>query len=571
LGPGLPPAVTGGAAGDSPPPTRPRLPDWIWPAVLLACAVPVLFLSLGANSIWDANEAFYVETPKQMVRSGDYVTPTFNALPRLNKPVLSYWIVAALYHLFGVSVTVERAGIALGALGIIVATFLVGRALRSTLTGVLAALFVVSSPRFVMFARRIFIDIYITMFMALALACFVLAERYPQQRRTFLLLMYTAIGFGVLTKGPVALVLPVLACAVWVIVDRRWRDVTRLYLLHGVAIVLVIVTPWYLALFISHGWAPITDFFVGENVGRYVTSMVPGDRPRPFYFYLPVLFGDLFPWAPLLVVPLLTTWRRATSVESVIGDPSIRRFLWCWVMVIVATFSMSATKQDLYIYPVIPAVAVLVADALADDGFARMSRLLRTALAMVGGLTVAAGAAAFYLFRWGYYELPSVGVMTAVLIAGGLAVVAFAAVGRTRRAVMILAMTFVSFNYLLVLRVLPGVERFKPVVPLVQVMVERGAPADRMGFYRLSLPSTVYYADRPVRELMSLEDAAAFYRAEGPAWAIMGQEDYEDLRSVVPDLCVAGRRLQFDAKLDDLINRVQPPDVLLVTNRCDSF
>ena len=67
-----------------------------------------------------------------MVATGDYVTPVFNGEPRVNKPVLSYWIVAGLYRLFGVSVAVERVGIAIGAMGIMLAAFLIGRALRST-------------------------------------------------------------------------------------------------------------------------------------------------------------------------------------------------------------------------------------------------------------------------------------------------------------------------------------------------------------------------------------------------------------------------------------------------------
>ena len=137
-----------------------------------------------------------------MVLTGDYVNPSFNGQPRFNKPVLSYWIVAGLYHLFGVSVTTERLGIALGAVGIVFATFLIGRALGSSRTAVLAALVVATAPRVVMHGRRIFIDVYITAFMALALACFVWAERQPERRRRHLVLMYVAIGLAVLTKGP---------------------------------------------------------------------------------------------------------------------------------------------------------------------------------------------------------------------------------------------------------------------------------------------------------------------------------------------------------------------------------
>src|ERR1043165_2729452 len=90
---------------------------------LLAAAIVPYFLDLGGSSIWDANEAFYVETPREMAARGDYISPTFNYEPRFNKPVLIYWIVAASYRLFGVSVGVERLSIALGAM-VLIATAL---------------------------------------------------------------------------------------------------------------------------------------------------------------------------------------------------------------------------------------------------------------------------------------------------------------------------------------------------------------------------------------------------------------------------------------------------------------
>ena len=75
------------------------------------------FVGLGDSAIWDANEAFYVETPREMIERGDFVSPTFNYEPRLNKPILSYWIVGGFYRLFGISVGVQRLAIAVGAWG----------------------------------------------------------------------------------------------------------------------------------------------------------------------------------------------------------------------------------------------------------------------------------------------------------------------------------------------------------------------------------------------------------------------------------------------------------------------
>src|SRR6478735_6206468 len=92
-----------------------RTRRWVLAALLAAAVVPY-FVGLGDSAIWDANEAFYVETPREMMERGDYVFPTFNYEPRLNKPVLSYWIVGAFYQVFGISVGVQRLPIALGAI-----------------------------------------------------------------------------------------------------------------------------------------------------------------------------------------------------------------------------------------------------------------------------------------------------------------------------------------------------------------------------------------------------------------------------------------------------------------------
>ena len=538
------------------------------PLWLLVAALPVFFLALDANSIWDANEAFYVETPRQMVESGDYITPSFNDADRLNKPVLSYWIVAGLYHAFGVSVGVERLGIALGAMGILAAAFLMGRALRSTATGVLAALLLASAPRLVMHARRIFIDIHITAFMALTLACFVLAERHPEHRRRYLLLMYVCMGLGALIKGPIAVVLPAIVCMLWFTAERRWSDARRLALLPGSAIVLAIVVPWYAALVVEHGWAPVTGFFVGENVDRYLTSMVPGDA-RPFWWYLPVVFSDLFPWAPLLIVPLARAapaWRRPAAAPDVAGG--IRRLLWWWIVGIVAVFSVSQTKQDLYIFPIVPAAAVLVADALAEFEFGRYHRGLRAILALVAGLSIAAGGAIYYLFRTGAYALDGASLASTLLVAGGALTLAYLGWARERTAVLSLAATFVLFNYAFVLLVLPSVERFKPTPAFAEVIATRGEAADRVGSYHYMLPSLVYYAERPVAELETPEQVREFFRLPGAWLMVRAGSRFAEVQQVAPGVCVAVRRPVLDAQLGQLLDRDAPTEVLLVTDRC---
>jgi 4-amino-4-deoxy-L-arabinose transferase-like glycosyltransferase len=534
---------------------------------LLLIAIPVFFLALGANSIWDANEAFYVETPRQMVVTGDYIDPSFNAQPRFNKPVLSYWIVAGLYQLFGVSVAVERAGIALGAMGILLATFLIGRALHSTATGVLAALAVATAPRFVMFSRRIFIDVWITCFMALTLAFFVLARRSPEHRRLWLILMYVAIGLGVLTKGPQAIVLPAVAGGLWLLVEHRLGDLRHMMLLPGALIVAAIAAPWWLAQIPEHGLHYIREFWIGENVGRYAESMTP--EGRPVWFYLPVLFGDLFPWAPLLIVPILTAWRGRAAGEDD-AEASIRRLLWIWVVVIVGAFSTSATKQDLYIFPVVPAVGVLVAHALVTTEFGRDHRGLRVLLGAVGVLCLVAAGGFAWLLASGPYEMRDATLLAAILGTSGLVTIGLIGLNRGREAVLALAAGFVLFNYVFVLRALPDAERLKPVPPIAAILNARADAGDVLASFAVSLPSLVYYVDRPILEAASLDHAGDLLAGPDEVWLVVRADEAAALRRRVEHACVALQvpDFAFNARLPEIVRAVPPPEVVLLHNRC---
>ena len=534
--------------------------------VLLIPAVLLLFLGLGANTIWDANEAFYVETPRQMLLSGDYVNPEFNGEPRMNKPVLSYWAVAGLYHLFGVSVTVERLGIALGALGILLAAYLCGRALRSPLTGWLAVLIVATAPRFVMFSRRIFIDIWVTMFMALTIGCFLLAERHPEKRRWWLGVMYLAIGLGVLTKGPVALVFPAATIGLWLIVERRIADITKLWIIPGALIVLAINLPWWWTIYAQHGIEPVQAFWLGENVGRFTESMQPGERD--VFFYVPVVIGDLFPWSLFVIAGLAS---GAVAVWARLPDSAVRRFLLIWVVVLVGVFSFSQTKQDLYVFPIVPALAALAADVILGsiDRGVRVRRMLvaTAALLAVGG----AGVAMLFGSLAPTHRLAGSDALAITLVAGGVLVVVLAWKQRVREGVLGVAGTMVVANYIFVLVALPAVEAYKPVVPMVQTIQARtrdGEPPPVVAHYITSLPSFTYYLGRPVEEYFDLPALLTRARVAPEMYILMRPHEYADVERAAPDqsivTCIVQRQTLFEAKLKLVLNGTPWPEVYLV-------
>jgi 4-amino-4-deoxy-L-arabinose transferase-like glycosyltransferase len=546
-------------------------------AFLLASALALFFVDLGGSAIWDANEAFYVETPREMIERGDFVFPTFNYEPRVNKPVLSYWIVAGFYKLFGVSVAVQRIPIAIGGAAIVLITCLLGRltvarADLATLAGLWAALGMAVSPRLVMFSRRIFIDIYITVFMAATLLFFALAERYPTRRRLFLSLMYLSVGLGVLTKGPVAAALPGLVFLIYLFVHRELRRAAEMMIPSGIAIVLAIVVPWYAALYRRDGWTPIVSFFLGENIGRF-SEGIGYDTGRGPLFYLGVLFSDGFPWSILLFAAAALWWRDHgpgtlhPSPTQHSGPRRVLALLWIWIAAIVLFFSFSASKQDLYIYPVMPAVAALGAAAIVAG--APGTRWLS---ALIGLLLAVAGAGILFVFQasGNVYELDGVALVGWMAIAAGVAALALSARGRWRVGLMLFVAGGVVINWILVLRVLPSFEKYKPVPPITAFLQARSTTDDVIAHYSVALPSMVYYMRRHIDVTYDRSTFIQIMQQPKRVFAVLWTEEYERLRGDlgVPT-CAIYSTPSFNIKIGAVMKREPLPRLVVITNRCD--
>jgi 4-amino-4-deoxy-L-arabinose transferase-like glycosyltransferase len=549
--------------------------------VLLLAAILPYFIDLGGSSIWDANEAFYVETPREMLQRGDFVSPTFNYLPRLNKPVLSYWIVALFYKVFGVSVGVQRLPIALGALAMILAALLLARSAGNLEAGLWAAMGLAVAPRLVMFGRRIFIDIYISMFMAMTLTFFALAERYPERRRLFLLLTYVCVGLGVLTKGPVAAVLPALVFGMYLLLHRELKRVTEMMIPLGLVIVLAIVVPWYAALYHRYGWTYITSFIVGENIARYTEGLGVEQR-RGLSFYLPVVFSDSFPWSLCLfgaAVLWLRDWRNRRGLKTPPYVPDnvafrIQTLLWLWILIIVIFFTFSAAKQDLYIFPIVPAVAALAGLFIARrDGTASapLPRTLRMTAVVIGLLLAVAGAGTFYIFETvgKVYALHGAAFVGGAAAVGGTIALGFALFNRARAALVAVLVSLVTLNWVFIIWVLPSFERYKPVPPLTTAIQSRLSDQDIVAHYNVALPSMVYYLGRHIEILFDRDAFLTLLKGEKRVFAVLSAGDYEEIaRAAGVPTCVLDRRPTVNIKLKAVLARDPLPEVLLITNRC---
>jgi 4-amino-4-deoxy-L-arabinose transferase-like glycosyltransferase len=540
--------------------------------IALATTVAPYFIDLGASSLWDSNEAFYAETPREMLESHDYINPTFNYHPRLNKPPLSYWLVVPFYKLLGSSESAERLPIVLAGMILIATAFGLGRVAFSTNAGLLAAIGLAAAPRFLMFSRRIMIDVYLAMFMALALLLFMLAERHPERRRLFLVLMYASIGLGVITKGPVAIALPAAALVIYLAIYKQLHTLRNLMLPIGAVVIAAIVLPWYLAIYLQNGWGHIATFILKDNLSRY-TQPVWGPR-RGFLFYIPVMIGDFFPWSIFLVPGLFlgarAAWplRRPTSSS---GNASV--LLAIWIAVIVVFFTFSRSKEDLYILPVYPAAAALTGGALASL-FARepsgQRRFMRWTTLLLAGTISTLGAAVLYLFGKGTqpYELAGANLVGYAAIVGGLAAIVATLLNRPGSAIVVTALTFAFCNWIFVLRTLPDFERYKPVRSVCNEITSGASPDAMVGYYKTAYPSMAFYLRRPIFEYYDQVEIETAFASGKEVFCLMAASDYEAIKERLPAQArVLARRPIFQVKLRTILDRVELPQVVLISNK----
>jgi 4-amino-4-deoxy-L-arabinose transferase-like glycosyltransferase len=353
-------------------------------ALLVAFAV-LWFWNLDYRRLVHPDEGRYAEIPREMVATGDWVTPRLDGIEYFEKPALQYWITAAAYRAFGVHAWTARLWPALaGFLGVLFIGY-VGWRLAGPAVGLYSAAALASSLWYAGNAHILTLDAGLTLWMSVGLGSFLVAQHAeaPGRRLAWMIAAWAALALAMLSKGLIGIVLPGMAVVAYSLATRDWALWRRLHIVPGAIVFLALAAPWYIVVSLRNpGFFDF--FFIHEHFTRYLTG--EARRPGAWWYFVPILAVGLLPWVVVFFAALPRAWRRAPSAANGFNG---QRFALVWSAVIFAFFSASGSKLPSYILPVFPAVALTLGWQLATLPEPALARLTLPLVLAAAALTLA--------------------------------------------------------------------------------------------------------------------------------------------------------------------------------------
>jgi 4-amino-4-deoxy-L-arabinose transferase-like glycosyltransferase len=566
--------------------------------ILLAAGL-VFFTNLGAAALFDEDEPKNAVCGKEMFERGDWIVPTFNAELRTDKPILLYWIMLCSYTVFGVNEFAARLGSSLLAVGTSLLVYHLGRLLFHREVGLWGAIVLCTCLMFAAVGRAVTPDSTLIFCTTAAFLGYVwaVAKRHggrfgeprtdgmPRRWDEYLpatwleaIPMYAAMGFAVLAKGPVGVLLPSMIIGMQLLVRREmdaplvippgsiawqsawgFRTIIRtmlpgriLYAMWrmrvplGAVIVATIALPWYVVVGQQTDGAWLEGFLGGHNVGRFMKPME--NHRGPFFYYPLVILLGTFPWS--VFVPL-SIWQLRHRLRNGSEWNASYIFLACWAGVWIGFFSCAQTKLPNYILPAYPAVALFLGVFLYDWQ-REAGHILATAFRH--SCRVLAGIGAVMLIAMpiiASYFLPNESWLALIgcipLFGGGVAYASSLRNDR-RQAVRTLAITAVGLAVLIVGVAPPRVARYQdgPYFGTLVKGLLTGDEPPALATFDYFAPNLVFYLGSPVDRLKQPEHIAAYFDEHPHGYVLTRSDRLDGLKEQMPrDVTVLAQQRRF--------------------------
>lgn len=478
----------------------------------------LFFYGLGAFGLLGADEPRYAQVAREMLDRSDWITPTLQGKPWLEKPVLYYWQAMLAFRAAGVSDKAARLPSAFDAAMLIAAIYFFLCRFRpgSELDG---ALITASCAAVIGFAHAAATDMPLAAAFAIALLAWY--AWYESRRHLDLAIFYVFLALGTLAKGPVAPALSAVIIFLFVAVKRDWRAIPRTLWIPGIALYLAVMLPWYIAVQLRN--PEFFRFFILEhNLARFSRDLY--HHRQPFWFYLPVFLLATMPWTFMLILAVgervRLIWSKQKEALASFGpEDSWGLFLLIWMFVPILFFSASQSKLPGYILPAVPAAALLVAEYLAtrrgvrfidtDEADVSLWDKKRLAPQFVAGHGILCGLLIFVALSASFiasnHRLPrgteAYGVGTAALVSAFaiMAVLCGTGLRLLSRVTMFAVVVSVAAVIRFAAPVIDATQSARPIAESIQAFSHEAVPVALYHINRMQEYGLEFYLNRPAQ------------------------------------------------------------------------
>ena len=482
--------------------------------MLIALATCLFFVALGRLPLMEPDEGRNAEVAREMLVSGDWITPHFNSLVYLDKPAVYFWLVATSFRMVGISEYAARMPSALMGLGTLILTWLMARKMFGDEAGLRAGIIWATMPLVIIFSRTVIFDMTLTFLITLAMFAFWTASSSDFRRPWLEVVMFAACGLATITKGPVGFLLPLLSIAGYHALGGRFRELKRLRWGLGVAALLAASLPWFIAVSLRNPDFPRYAFW-DESLRRFASGHA--HRGGSIFYYIPIFLAGLLPWSFFLIFAGWNRIRRWKELREETHKPVL--FALAWACLIFVFFTISQSKLPAYFLPATVPLSILMARAWEDlraDVTGRRPDWLTAGFAAMIALGALVALGVWEFFQFGVVRTRALekmdplvlGLVKPSLLYTGLIIAALGVLGRdlaerqrgrilswTTFTLIALTAPVLLVRWIPVLRIYAEISSCRRLAQNILASPDKDLPIYGFHYFRTSLP---FYLRRPV-------------------------------------------------------------------------
>ncbi|TVM02956.1 MAG: hypothetical protein CV087_07715 [Candidatus Brocadia sp. WS118] len=526
-------------------------------AICIILFTAFLFLfNIGKRDLWAPDEPRYAQVSKEMRDTGNFIVPHLNSAPYPDKPPLLFWLINVFSLPAGkITALSSRLPSAFAGIGCCLAIFYFGKRLyRNTRIGLLSALILATSAKFLWMAHRVAFDVLLTFFVTMAIICFHKGYTEQKNKGRHYVLFYACMALGVLTKGPVGFILPFSVVLLSLILKKDTRVLKETHPWIGGMMFVLIVFTWVFMAGIYGGKEYTHQILFNQNVGRFASSFA---HKRPFYYYFIHFPVNFLPWS--IFIPSIVLFLISPK-----GREKIRDILLplVWFGVIFVFFSVVSGKRDIYVLPLYPAASLLTAWFLNEfvEQFREkpFKKIGYYPCYMLCGLSLVSG---IFLPIVVYRICPQYSLLTIpfvlILLMGGIFLSRFMKYARIIPFLFTLIFMIFSIFNLSTLKVIPVLNQYKSAKEICDEANSMVKPGDRLAIYNFFRDPYLFYTGRNYLEVIQgLDDLRQFLNLPERVFLFIQEKDFKEV-SKFPEMPI------FVLAKDSVGHR----DVLFVSNK----